>query len=180
MATARQPHRAALAALRQVNLLQCKTRTIALRESGEKESCLLCFPHALNRPAGHPTQTEKQEHVPRALPQGHGAGRHCRHRRCLWRHRHQPALRAEGNLQRAPPYPRHPGQHLRHPVDGVLVDHDAGHRKVRQRDHARRQPRRRRLAGPAVADHRKVAQPGGDLSSRCWGSSPRPCSTATA
>ena len=89
---------------------------------------------------------------------------HRRRHRCrLRRHRHQSALCAEGNLQRPPSDPGHPGQHPRCPVAGLLGDHGAGHAQVRADHHARRQPRRRRLAGPALADYRESQKSAPDL-----------------
>src|SRR5207244_480996 len=63
--------------------------------------------------------------------------------RCrLRRHRHQPALRAQGVLRRPPQHPGHARARDRGDVAGVLVDQLRGLLQVRQLRDPGRQPRR--------------------------------------
>ena len=83
----------------------------------------------------------------------------CRRRR-LWRHRHQPALRAEGSV-RARPRAADAAKHLRRAVVGVLDAHGGGVDQVCRADPARRQQRRGRSdrdAGAGVPGRQRSAR----------------------
>lgn len=93
-----------------------------------------------------------------------------RHWHRLWRHWHQPPVRAQGGVQSQPPAPD-AREHLRHPVDDLLDADGDRVAEVRDADPASRQQRRRRpsvamltLASTAVKDRPafagQVAGPG--------------------
>ena len=69
----------------------------------------------------------------------------------LRRHRHQPALRAQGVLHRAPRRAGHQGQRARRALAGLLVAQLRRHLQVPQRRHAGGQPGRGRHPRPARA-----------------------------
>ena len=85
---------------------------------------------------------------PAAVPRRADAPR-ARHR--LRRHRHQPALRGQGNVRAGPRHRADHRQHPRRPLDDLLGADDRRLAQVRDAHHARRQPRRGRHHGAARA-----------------------------
>ena len=88
-----------------------------------------------------------------------------RHRRRLWRHRHQCPVRRQGSLQLRPRSVHH-GQRLRHPVHLLLDAHRDRLDQVRGAGAARRQQRRGRAdrhAGPGIAGREGQARAAPDI-----------------